>query len=790
MPAPPAPTPPTPTPPTGPVRGPGQLLAELRASRAYLAASVSRGRWLSLGQFRWRDLALGQGARASLGVLTPLALGIATRHSSYGTYAALGALPAGFVSFRGVTTTRVLAVAAAAAGMAVSTFVGATTSASQPWLLVPVVMIWAYVTGLIAALGPTATAVALQGPVALLIASALPLSPAQAAVRACLVLAGGLWQGALVASSWALSRGSGERTALAGSYQILSRYAAQLTDGQPGPPPAAVLPGTEVLKDPNPLLRSVARMHLLDLAAETERLRSSLTALGSAAAHRSPDGTSATDPAARALLAASAQLLGAIADALSSRTAERGPQASRIQQDISAMHLPVTAPWRWAGEALLGQLRSTARMLQRLDIAEPVRSGRQLPERQSGKQARRDAIQATLLTLRANLGTSSEAGRHALRLAAVTGATEALVRASGLPHGYWAVLTIFIVLRPDYSSTLYRGLQRAAGTVLGAGLGVATVLLARAGTGFLLAGIAVSLVAAYSVFAVNYLLYAVFLTDFVVILLAMLGLPADSTALDRLVGTGVGTGLALLAYVLWPTWEGSLANEKFERLFEAQGSYASALLRAYSRPAGPAAADLRGLKLTARRARSDAEASADRLADEPAMRPMTAELAQGLTSAGHRLAQSALTLDAAVALHHKSIRSRPEPSVPGGGAAVARGGGGAVARGGGGAGAPQDSRSAAAPKDGRSGAAGPDTRSQDLDRLADGLTLATQELARSLRTMQPPGDLPPLRQLQSAVAREADPEANILVAATDGLADATNTAADTLRRHLSRVDRH
>ena len=77
----------------------------------------------------------------------------------------------------------------------------------------------------------------------------------------------------------------------------------------------------------------------------------------------------------------------------------------------------------------------------------------------------------------------------------------------------------------------------------------------------MLAGIGISLVAAYAVFTVNYLLYAVFLTDFVVVLLALLGLPADQTAIARLAGTGVGAALALLAYLLWPTWEGSSANE-------------------------------------------------------------------------------------------------------------------------------------------------------------------------------------------------------------------------------------
>ena len=139
-------------------RGRGERLSgDLRASTAFLTWEVSHARWLDLGQFRWRNVALGRALRTAFGVIAPLAAGIATGHAEYGTYAALGALPAGFVSFRGITRTRVMAVLVAA-GMAVSTFVGATTAASAPWLLVPVLMIWAYAVGVCAALGPTATA--------------------------------------------------------------------------------------------------------------------------------------------------------------------------------------------------------------------------------------------------------------------------------------------------------------------------------------------------------------------------------------------------------------------------------------------------------------------------------------------------------------------------------------------------------------------------------------------------------------------------------------------------------
>ena len=293
-----------------------------------------------------------------------------------------------------------------------------------------------------------------------------------------------------------------------------------------------------------------------------------------------------------------------------------------------------------------------------------------------------------------------------------------IAQASGLSHGYWIVLTIFIVLRPDYSSTLYRGLQRAAGTVVGAGLGVATVLLVKVSLTALVFVIAVSLVAAYAVFTVNYLLYAVFLTDFVVVMLALLGLPPDPTAVARLIGTGVGTGLAILAYLSWPTWEGTSAAEKFARVIIAQGSYGRALLRAYTRPGGTEATRLSSLQLAARRARIDAEASASRLAGEPEHPPMSASTALALTSAGHRIAQALLTLGAAVTTHHASKTSSDDAALR-----------------------------------------------PDLDELGTGVAEAADRIAAALRAsrpatarlLQPPGRLPPLRAEQQAIwQRRAD----------------------------------
>jgi uncharacterized membrane protein YccC len=730
------------------------VLADLRGGRAFLATELSESGWLDFGAFRWRDLALGQSVRACIGVLTPLIIGVATGKIEFGSYAALGALPAGFVSFRGVSRTRVLAVLFAAAGMAISTFAGATAADGRPWLLVPLVFAWAYATGLLASLGPTVLAVTLQWPVALLIASALPLAPGPAGIRAGLVLAGGLWQCLLVVTSWTVNRGNAERTALATSYAALGRYAAGLASGvRHGPPSPAQLTGSYVLTDPNPLMRTAARQHMLDLAEEAERIRTTLTALS-----LRPDtgGGRPPSPAAAAVLDGTARVLTELAEAVSARPADRSAHLTAARREVAEIGPGAGTTWQWAGEALLGQLRSAVRIVGRLNDAEPGSATRSIPPAIKPAWGR-DAW----LTVRASIGTRSEAGRHALRLAVVTAIAEVIVHASGLTHGYWAVLTIFIVLRPDYSSTLYRGLQRAAGTVAGAGLGVATVLLAKVSLTALLGGIAVSLLAAYAVFTVNYLLYAVFLTDFVVILLALLGLPPGPTAIARLIGTAIGTGLAILAYLLWPSWEGTSAAEKFARLLTAQGSYAAALLRSYSRPGDAESARLGRLQLAARRARTDAEASADRLAGEPDHAPMSATTARALVSAGHRIAQACLTLGAAVSAEHATPAA--------------------------------------------SAAAG---LRPDLDQLAVGVTTATSQLAGYLRALQAgpaPASLrslPPLRAEQQAIwlhqtaadagqaagddgsdpkPRPRDGATAGLIAATDGLVDAINTAGQVLR---------
>jgi hypothetical protein len=653
-------------------------------------------------------------------------------HAAYGAYAALGALPAGIASFQGETRSRVAAVALASVGMAVSTFVGATTAALAPWLLVPMVAAWGYLTGLAICLGQRPGVAVLQWSIALLIAVGLPVGPIEAGLRAGLVLAGGLFQAGLVAASWTLRPGTRERTALAGSYRALAAYASGLAAGRSGPPPPTAFPAGTALDDPNPLLPRAVRLTFVDLLEEAERIRASLAALAHAACDRAGD----VGEICR-LMADAASALNLIADTLSTARAKRAALIGHLSGRIASLTIAADATWRWAGEALLGQLHAVARILANLETvpAQLAVDGTGTTQPSVRRQGR---FVAAVATLRANATLTSEAGRHALRLAVVAVLAEAMVQATGLYQGRWVTLTIFLVLKPDYGSTLYRGVQRALGTALGAALGAAAVQLAHPGQGGLVVAAGVCVAAAYALFDVSYLLFSVFLTAYIVVLLDLLGMPAIPTAEARIFDTFTGAALALAAYVAWPTWEGATAQEKFARLVEAHRDYAEGLLRALAHPGSMDAGELRASQAAARRARSDAEVATARLADEPAHPPLTPEVTQLLIAAVARLAQVELGLHALALLQH--------------------------------------------PRTGGSNA--PGRLAAHVGDLGTALGSAMSRIASALRILRAPQPIPALRPIYTRLSSDPQLRGTALVAIVDRLVDATNTLDAIVRDHL------
>ena len=498
----------------------------VRCSEKMTPTAFAWRNFAQLGTFSPNLLSPGRAARVTLGVVLPLIAGWQSGHLDYGAYMALGALPAGMASFQGATRSRVAAVLVASIGMAISTFVGTVTAASMPWLLVPIIAIWAYLTGLTVCLGPRWSVAVLQWSVALLIATGFPQGPSEAALRAGLVLAGGLLQAILVAASWTLRPGRIERAAFAASYGGLAKYASDVAKGMSGPPPPMPFPARAAVEDPNPLLARNLRLLYIDLVEETERIRASLAAL---AAQMREDAADVGDLCA--FMAQAATVLAQLADAPPMARTDREMPLRDLEARMAHLTIPENATWRWSGEALLGQLRAVARMIASVDAPRPP-VARTSTTNADGSRVW-DEFAFSLATSRANVTTASEAGRHALRLALIAALTEAIVQATGLYQGRWATLTIFLVLKPDYASTMYRGFQRALGTAVGAAVGAMVAELAHQSQAAWIAAAGIAIAIAYAVFDASYLIFSVFLTTFIVVLLVMIGMPAVSTAEKR-----------------------------------------------------------------------------------------------------------------------------------------------------------------------------------------------------------------------------------------------------------------
>jgi len=134
---------------------------------------------------------------------------------------------------------------------------------------------------------------------------------------------------------------------------------------------------------------------------------------------------------------------------------------------------------------------------------------------------------------------------YAARLLVTVVAASELYRHLGIQSGYWIPMTALLVQKPAFYETLARGLARVGGTLAGATL--TTIMVSHFQLGnWWLAGLAMFF--AYWAFAtiqVNYALYSLFLTSYLVFLLSLNTMPGPEIAHRRAACTAAGALIAL-----------------------------------------------------------------------------------------------------------------------------------------------------------------------------------------------------------------------------------------------------
>lgn len=578
--------------------------------------------------------------RNTAAIVLPLAVGGFAGHLDAALGISVGAFNAMFADQSGPYRLRLQHMLLTALVAALAAFSGAFF-AHWPIVLLLVVVMWSFAAGMLVAVDPQAARAGLISMVVLLVLSGNPQSPLQAMQTALLIFAGGVLQTLFAIAAWPLQRYRPERLAVAHAMRTLAATARQpLTSDRPvSLPPSLNDLQSMLFSDGRARGRAVEAFRVL--AELAERLRIELHAVGDLQATR------ASAPLATALQSvrsSAAQVLEALAAALEQAAPSRVEAALAayattsvpLEQNVarSANGSALASVAAAHAAALGGQLRAASRNVDRAGSRGEIRA-RQIEL--SLPLALRPA--AAIPTLRTNLRVSAPVFRHALRLAVCVAVAMGVSKLLPFANGYWLPMTVALVLRVNFGATWTFGLLRAAGTL--GGLLFITAILHFLPGGFwpALALMAILCFAFRELAAIQYGVAVVFLTGLAVVLLSFYGVQADAALDARAVYTVLGSALALIAYLAWPTWERGRERQVLARMLDAYRDYLFSVLRGDARTR-------RETRVAARAARSDAEASLERLRTEPASRAYLPR-AEAMIAQANRIVRAAMVLEAA-----------------------------------------------------------------------------------------------------------------------------------------------
>jgi uncharacterized membrane protein YccC len=469
----------------------------------------------------WADM-----VRAAFAICVPLSAGIVVHQRATGLLMAMGGLLGVAVDNGGPFTARIKRVGSAAVfGGAVGLAIGSLIH-GRGWIAVLALVVVAGVSAQLSAINDIGSVTALQ----LLIYSAFGLGPL-GALRpwwhtALGFMLGTAWALLLTVPGWLLSPRAAEQRSVAAVYRAVARQLRAA--GAPGyaQDRRAVTAALNTAYDTVLTARSTAagrnrRMQRLVILLNQSNLIAETATTLNLEGTRPPPAV----PAA----------LDQVADVI-----EHGGQPPAMPP------LPGTSPGTTALRDILAGL---ARVL----------SGNWAPPDAPARPRRawRDRL--------AEYGdrmTSRLTRRFTIRLMACIGVAGVLSEVLPLQRSYWLVLTVAIVLKPDFGSVFTRAVQRGLGTVVGAVLGAVIIIVVPYGPWLLLPFAALAALLPYGR-SRNFGLMAVFLTPLVVVLIDLLSPGGWQLAEARLLDTLLACAVVLLVgYAPWPaSWQAHLPGQ-------------------------------------------------------------------------------------------------------------------------------------------------------------------------------------------------------------------------------------
>lgn len=511
--------------------------------------------------------------RTAIAIVTPITIALLLGDIVLGLLPSIGALGTSMADRGGPYRMRALRISAAAPAAALGLFVGALVH-GHGWTAVIVIVLMALLSAVISAFGNIGSVAGLQLLLFASLGSGLPL-PFPPWLDPLLFLVGAAWTLGLSLLGWALFPGMPERRSVADAYRSLAHMMSAV--------------GAEGFEQARQNLTSE-----LNVAYDT--------VLNARATDPGPDSR-------RARLVALLNLINLACEAtLTLALEERTPRRQVIQavekiaDAVRHNGPPPTIP------PPLHDSPGSRTMHAALEDVAGMLAGRRPKEdeRLLTRTGRRERLREVIEELRGGYLVRL----HALRLMACMGIAGVLTEVVSIERSYWVLLTIAIVLKPDFGSVFARAVQRGLGTVVGVALGGALITVVPYGPAIL---VPIAVFAALMPYGMqrNYGLFTTFNAPLVILLVDLLTKGGWDLVWARLLDTLLGCAIVLIVgYASWPSSWTARVGPQFAAAVEETARY---LRRALSdQPAGRSQ-----MRRTAYRSLSDLRTVFQRALSEP-----------------------------------------------------------------------------------------------------------------------------------------------------------------------------
>lgn len=582
------------------------------------------------------------GAITALPLIGVLAFSLAFSSSSSAIAMAVGANLVAVVSLVGAPRLSIRLALLDTLLMGVAAFIG-TITVPIAWLHVALLVPWCFGAGMLVVFGQTQAAIGTQAIIAYVVLGRFSGS-ALAALHLSLFVVGGALIEVLALVVLRLPPTlRHQRTQLANAFETV----AELALSKPSRPATDFLSSIDsadvALSAPSLFSRTDVQ-DLRSILNQARRIRLELTTIAGLRQRLGAQGAEA-----EVTIKHCADLTAVVLEQIGGALRNENP-SSAWRDSIEALRLSVLKlESEYADDstsslivrqcvahfsAVGGQLRSAGKLVEHLNTDDNRRAWR--PSLPSLADPDAEQLRMDFSLVSDNLSSDSSAFRHAVRLAVVVPLSSMLGSLLGLPRSYWLPFAVAVILKPDYSTLVKRGLGRVVGTMLGAT--VAAILVSELNPNRAMTVVLVGVIAwlAYSTWAASFSVAIGFITALILILLSISSNDTLGTALDRLLDVSLGGALSVIAYLVWPTSPRAGVSKAQSDLFQGLHDYLAVVSQLVQ--ATPVAANqVAHYSKVVRVAWGKAEAAVGRSIEEPTATRIDPSEGRGLMAATMRI---------------------------------------------------------------------------------------------------------------------------------------------------------